>query len=256
MSNKTAPDAAKASGNGSQPSKAWSSEEAVKMLLLIMHHENPDLGVSGWKAIGEKAQVLFDGKYSMVAVKHQFQRLRRTFMAEIPANWKGDSDNDENEPEETSTRGKKRVAPTADEPSVKTPKAKKPRVAQKVTKGNKGPAKGPAKAATADASDGEERKTVKPMPQRRGAKKSQAKVDADKESRPTHSRATRKDSQKMVALESQSDDKTTTVDSQDNVNAATNDQAVADDPVADDHVAPDGIIADNEANDGAQVNTP
>ncbi|KAI1454698.1 hypothetical protein F4805DRAFT_460513 [Annulohypoxylon moriforme] len=203
MSTKTASDAPKANGEGSQPNKTWTSEEGIKVLLLIMQHENPDLAVSGWKSIGEKAQKLFNKKYSMAAVKHQFQRLRNSYMSEIPEEWKEKSKNNGDEAGETPGKGKKRAAPSTDEPTATTPKAKKPRAIKKVTNGTDGLANDVA----ADDSDGEKRKPAKPMSQRRGTKKSQSEVDDDKEVRAANKRASRrKNSQKAVTAETQSAD--------------------------------------------------
>ncbi|KAI0881596.1 uncharacterized protein GGS22DRAFT_192232 [Annulohypoxylon maeteangense] len=248
MSTKATPTAPKPS-EGGQSTKAWTSDDSLKVMLLIMQHENPNLGVSGWKAIGDKAQVLFGGKYTMVAVKQQFQRLRRNFMEEIPEGWKEKAETGADkaggdageEGGEVSGKGKKRAAPATDDPTANALKAKKARVAKKVTKG---PAKN-AKNDIADDSEGEQRQIAKNMAPRRGAKKSQPV------GRVTHDN--------MAATETQSGDDVGVVDSHDNAHASTSVQPVAADPVADDPVAMGGFVGDNDtiyAVGNAQVTTP
>lgn len=70
MSDKNASDASKANGEGGAKSnKTWTNDETLKAMMLIWQHENPDLSVSGWKEIGEKAQEAFNGRFTMVALK-------------------------------------------------------------------------------------------------------------------------------------------------------------------------------------------
>ncbi|OTA94091.1 hypothetical protein M434DRAFT_384633 [Hypoxylon sp. CO27-5] len=62
-----------------RPTK-WTKDDNVKLLLTIMHTSNPELGVQGWDEIGRKVLAIFNQKYTKVAAKHQYQKLRRIFL--------------------------------------------------------------------------------------------------------------------------------------------------------------------------------
>ncbi|KAI1094038.1 hypothetical protein F5B19DRAFT_500222 [Rostrohypoxylon terebratum] len=191
MSSKTTADASKANGEGAaKPSKNWSNEETLKGLLLIWQHENPELSVSGWKEIGEKAQAVFNGKFTMVALKHQFQRIRAAYLNDLPESLKEAPKPNEKKPTASSGKGKKRAAPADDGATDNGPKFKKQ---QAVKKAATNAIKGSAKAAAASYDNGEEEHVTADLkPQRRAQPKTQTKDIADekKKSRPTHNRAT------------------------------------------------------------------
>ncbi|RYO97826.1 hypothetical protein DL765_011037 [Monosporascus sp. GIB2] len=75
---------AKADATGKADDGKWSPEETIKLLFLVMQHENPELAVQGWKDIGEKVQQVFDGKYSAEAAKKRFHNVRRAYVEEFP----------------------------------------------------------------------------------------------------------------------------------------------------------------------------
>ncbi|KAI2469542.1 hypothetical protein F4781DRAFT_393828 [Annulohypoxylon bovei var. microspora] len=214
MSAKTTPDASKANGDGDKSSKTWSSEEVAQLLLLIMQEENFELSVKGWNAIGEKAQHLFARKYSMIAIKHQFQRLRRAYMEGLPDAIKNGQSNSDSA--KAPAKGQKRAATSVGDNTDDAPKAKKPRSATKA-----------AKDATIDNSNGDEQKPGEAAAHRRAIKKSQAKAGGDKDSH------TRKNSQKMAAIESESTSKAATDDSYDNDYAAIDENSGVGDNIFD-----------------------
>ncbi|KAI0839233.1 hypothetical protein F5Y06DRAFT_303382 [Hypoxylon sp. FL0890] len=82
----------KAAADAAKPAKGWSAEESASLLLIIMQEDNPQLAVKGWRSIGEKAKVVFGDKFSAASMKHQFQKLRRTYLDELSA-VKGVQDN-------------------------------------------------------------------------------------------------------------------------------------------------------------------
>jgi hypothetical protein len=45
--------------------KKWTSEDLLKLVLVIWQHENPDLSVQGWKNLDDKIQKAFDGKCNL-----------------------------------------------------------------------------------------------------------------------------------------------------------------------------------------------
>ncbi|RYO82685.1 hypothetical protein DL764_009572 [Monosporascus ibericus] len=75
---------AKADATGRVDDGKWSPEETIKLLFLVMQHENPELAVQGWKDIGEKVQNVFDGKYSTEAARKRFHNVRRAYVEEFP----------------------------------------------------------------------------------------------------------------------------------------------------------------------------
>ncbi|KAI0895436.1 hypothetical protein F4806DRAFT_497002 [Annulohypoxylon nitens] len=211
MSDKNVSDASKANGEGGAKSnKTWTNDETLKAMMLIWQHENRDLSVSGWKEIGEKAQTAFNGRFSMVALKHIFQRVRTAYMNDIPEDWKKAPKSNGDKAPAVSGKGKKRAAPSDDEPTVNSPKAKKQRAVKKATNVVKGASK---TTATFHDNDEEEQMTADLKPQRRANPKSQTKDHAkgkatdDKPTQPTHRHTTRKNSQ-MAAVDSQSTNNT------------------------------------------------
>ncbi|RYO83164.1 hypothetical protein DL766_001497 [Monosporascus sp. MC13-8B] len=74
----------KADATGKVDDGKWSPEETIKLLFLVMQHENSELAVQGWKDIGEKVQKVFDGKYSAEAAKKRFRNVRRAYIEEFP----------------------------------------------------------------------------------------------------------------------------------------------------------------------------
>ncbi|KAI0853547.1 hypothetical protein F5Y00DRAFT_257568 [Daldinia vernicosa] len=166
-------------------STKWSSDENARLLLLVMQEENKDLAVKGWKTIAEKAKEVFDGKYTLPAIKHQFQKLKKQYLDDCPT--PPEDSQAGTEAAKTPTKGRKRMAASMDSPDADNDtgtKAKKARVAKKTTKR--------AKAAAEDAmqddypgdSDGDEQKPAKAT-KRRVMKKSNIKA-ADDESDDDH----------------------------------------------------------------------
>ncbi|KAL7620791.1 hypothetical protein AAE478_009789 [Parahypoxylon ruwenzoriense] len=133
--------------------KSWAIEENVKLLLLVMQEENHDLSVRGWKAIGEKAQGVFDCKYSGPAVKQQFQKLRKQFLAEY-----GDKlGAAEGQAARAPANGQKRSAAPSNDAGRENggpPKTKKPRVSQAVAGSHSAPAQSAIDGDDADDSEG------------------------------------------------------------------------------------------------------
>ncbi|KAF3069771.1 hypothetical protein GL218_07848 [Daldinia childiae] len=181
MSNKTAKSAT--AGNGD--STKWSSDENASLLLLIMQDQNEQLAVRGWNSIAEKAKETFRGKYTLSALKHQFQKLRKQYLDDCPTPQEDSPAGSETA--KTPTKGRKRTAASMDGADAENDtgtKAKKARVAKKTTKR--------AKAAAEDAmqddypgdSDGDEQKPAKAT-KRRVMKKSNVKA-ADGESDDSH----------------------------------------------------------------------
>lgn len=70
MPTKPGPVGAKANGDGAKTAKAaWNPEDSITLLLIIMQENNPDLSVTGWKAIKERAQAVFENNYGMEGAK-------------------------------------------------------------------------------------------------------------------------------------------------------------------------------------------
>ncbi|KAI1655344.1 hypothetical protein F4813DRAFT_398471 [Daldinia decipiens] len=181
MSNKTAKSAT--AGNGD--STKWSSDESANLLLLIMQEENKELAVKGWKAIGEKAKEVFDGKYTVPALKHQFQKLRNRYLGDFPTPQEDSQAG--SEAAKTPTKGRKRKAASMDGPDAESDtgtKAKKAPVAKKTTKRTKSAAEDAMQDDYLGDSDGGEQKPAKAT-KRRVMKKSNVKA-ADDESDDGH----------------------------------------------------------------------
>ncbi|RYP32292.1 hypothetical protein DL767_005267 [Monosporascus sp. MG133] len=98
---------AKADVTGKTDDGKWSLEETIKLLFLVMQHENPELAVQGWKDIGEKVQKVFDGKYSTEAARKRFHNVRRAYVDEFPL-----PDKQDGPPTDTQTtpKGKAKAA--------------------------------------------------------------------------------------------------------------------------------------------------
>lgn len=123
-------------------------------------------------------------------------------MNDIPEDWKKAPKSNGDKAPVTAGKGKKRAAPSDDEPFANSPKPKKQRAVKKTTNVVKGAAK---TAVTFHDDDEEEHMTADLKPQRRANAKSQTKDKAtdDKPTQPTHRHTTRKNSQ-MAAVDSQS----------------------------------------------------
>ncbi|KAI1374213.1 hypothetical protein F4677DRAFT_461530 [Hypoxylon crocopeplum] len=109
----------------------WSSAECTKLLLIIMQEGNPNFEVKDWKTIGDKANAVFGGKFTPVAVKHQFQRMRHQFMEDFafPIKEQDEQDDqDDGEATMATPKGRKRAASTEAGAAIT---AKKLRVAKK-----------------------------------------------------------------------------------------------------------------------------
>ncbi|KAI0105966.1 hypothetical protein F4814DRAFT_452345 [Daldinia grandis] len=209
MSTKTTKSAATTSGD-----LKWNSEENTNLLLLIMQEENKELAVKGWKAISEKAKEVFGNKYTLPALKHQFQKLRKQYLGDWPAPQEDTQAG--SEAAKTPMKGRKRPAASMDgsdaENDIGT-KAKKARVAKKITKRAKTAAEDAIHDDYPGESDGDEQKPAKAT-KHRVMKKSNVKA-ADDESgnghedietptkpKPKNSRAPR--AQKKSAIDTES----------------------------------------------------
>ncbi|KAK6948944.1 hypothetical protein Daesc_009016 [Daldinia eschscholtzii] len=165
------------------PSKAngdsikWTPEENTNLLLLIMQEENKQLAVKGWKAIGERAQDVFGGKYGFAAIKHQFHKLRRQYTEEFPI--PEEDAQTGGEAAKTPTKGRKRAAASMDSPGAEEDngaKAKKARLTKKPSKRSKLAAGDEMRDDDAGDSEGDGQKPMK-TPRRRTMKKSNLKAE-------------------------------------------------------------------------------
>ncbi|KAI1464308.1 uncharacterized protein F4812DRAFT_467956 [Daldinia caldariorum] len=169
MSAKTSTAAPKANVDSAK----WTPEENANLLLLIMQEDNKQLGVKGWKTIGERAQNVFGDKYGLAAVKHQFQRLRKQYINEFPIPEEDAQAGGESA--KTPTKGRKRTAASMDSPDAEEDagtKTKKARVAKKPAKRSKAAAGDAMQDDDNDAgdSDGAKQKPMK-TPKRRAVMK-------------------------------------------------------------------------------------
>ncbi|KAI8956973.1 hypothetical protein F5Y11DRAFT_364476 [Daldinia sp. FL1419] len=121
----------------------WTPGDSANLLLLIMQEDNKDLAVKGWKIIGEKAKTVFNSKYTPSAVKHQFQKLRKNYLAECSTPEGGK--NADGETAKTPTKGRKRTTTSTDSPDDEDGSSQKPKKARTTKATKRG------KAVTEDA---------------------------------------------------------------------------------------------------------
>ncbi|KAI2620461.1 hypothetical protein GGR54DRAFT_99151 [Hypoxylon sp. NC1633] len=90
--------------------------DTAKLMLLILDHMDPKFIEDGWKqlhwnSIGAKAQHVFNGEYSGVAVKNQFMKLREEYLESRPnldkAGANADAGISESQPDRPAKRQKR-----------------------------------------------------------------------------------------------------------------------------------------------------
>ncbi|KXJ91354.1 hypothetical protein Micbo1qcDRAFT_204604 [Microdochium bolleyi] len=74
------PRACKADGGGGGGFR-WDTEQIMKLLVIMMHVQNPGLTISGWDNIEKALRVAFDGKVSLDAAKGQWKSIKKTYLA-------------------------------------------------------------------------------------------------------------------------------------------------------------------------------
>ncbi|KAH9894677.1 hypothetical protein F4778DRAFT_784104 [Xylariomycetidae sp. FL2044] len=108
------------SSSTAKASPTW-EEDNVNLLLLIMYQDNPEFNVKGWKKVAEQSNSVLKGTYSVPALKQQFAKLRRGFLARLEAE-DGAEDEAEDKPKNKRAKTLKRSAGDKADDTARTAK--------------------------------------------------------------------------------------------------------------------------------------
>ncbi|CAJ2500776.1 Uu.00g036290.m01.CDS01 [Anthostomella pinea] len=61
--------------------KAWTEAETIRLLLVVMQADNPELNMKGWDGIVARANATGGTKYTKASVKQQFAKVRDAHLA-------------------------------------------------------------------------------------------------------------------------------------------------------------------------------
>ncbi|KAJ1327731.1 hypothetical protein MN608_07062 [Microdochium nivale] len=61
-------------------SNRWNAKRSMKLVILLLQANNPDLTIRSWKAIESTLPTAFEGKVSIGAAQQQWLKLKKTYL--------------------------------------------------------------------------------------------------------------------------------------------------------------------------------